>query len=62
MPLLLLPSTTTTADSAAISTIGSVPVSPLPTIIAITTVNDCHWRCYTVNNNDPQKPVVIVCC
>jgi hypothetical protein len=61
-PLLLPPSTTATVDNAAIGAVSSIPLSPPSTTTAIIAVNDHHCRCYTVNDNDRQKPMVVVSC
>jgi hypothetical protein len=61
MPLLLLPSTTATIDNTAIGTISSIPLPPLSMTTAIVAVNNGHPHCYTVNDNNCQKPVVVVC-
>jgi hypothetical protein len=60
-PSSLLPSTAASVDNTAIGAIGSIPL-PLPsTTTAIAAVNDRHCCCHTVNNDNPQKPVVVVC-
>jgi hypothetical protein len=54
------PSTTATVDAAAIGAVGSIPPLPLLTMTAIVAVNDCHRHCYTVHDDNRQKPVVVV--
>jgi hypothetical protein len=60
MPLLLPPSTATTVDDAAIGAVGSITPPPPLATTAIATIEDCHRRCHTVNNDDRQKPAVVV--
>jgi hypothetical protein len=55
------PSTPATVDNAAIGAIGSIPPPPPSTTTAIAAINDCHCRCHTVDNDNRQKPAVIVC-
>ncbi len=59
-PLLLPPSIATTVKDAAIGAVGSIPPPPPSTTTAITAVNDRHRRFHTVDNNDRQKPAVVV--
>jgi hypothetical protein len=61
MPLLLPPSTSVTIEDAAIGTVGSIPPPLRLTITTIAAVNDRHRHCHTVNNNNCQKPAVVVC-
>jgi hypothetical protein len=37
-------------------------LNSLPTTTTIAAINDCHCRCHTVDNDNCQKPEVIVCC
>jgi hypothetical protein len=45
MPLLPPPSTATTVNDTAISTVSSIPLLPPSTTTIIVTVNDRHCRC-----------------
>jgi hypothetical protein len=54
------PSTAATVDDAAIKAVGSIPLLPLSTTTTIATVEDHHCLCHTVNDNDHQKPAVVV--
>jgi hypothetical protein len=60
MLLLLPPSTAATINDTAIGAIGSIPPPPPLTMTAIAAINDHHCRCHTVDNNNWQKPAVIV--
>jgi hypothetical protein len=39
-----------------------IPLSPPLTMTAVAAINDHHRRCHTVDNNDRQKPAVVVHC
>jgi hypothetical protein len=58
-PPSLPPSTAATVDNAAIGAVGSIPPPLLLTMTDIATVDDCHCRCHTVNDDDHQKPAVM---
>ncbi len=60
-PLSPPPSTAATVNNAAIGTVGSIPPLPPLTTAAIAAIDDRHRRCHIVNNNNGQKPAVIVC-
>ncbi len=62
MPLLPPPSTAATIDNAIIGAVGSIPLPLLSTTTAIPAINTRHCRCHTVNDDDHQKPAVVVCC
>jgi hypothetical protein len=61
-PLLPPPSTGATVNDAAIGAISSIPRLLPSTTTPITTINDHHRGCHTVDNNNHQKPVVVVHC
>jgi hypothetical protein len=61
MPSLLPPSNAATINNAAIDAIGSIPLPPPLSTTAIATINNCHCCCHTVNNDNRQKPAVVVC-
>jgi hypothetical protein len=62
-PLLPLPSTVATIDDAAIGAVSSLPpLLPPLTMTNIVAVNGFHCRCHIVNDNNCQKPAVIVYC
>jgi hypothetical protein len=61
-PSLLLPSTATTVEDAAINAIGSISLQPPMTTTTIAAINDPHCRCHIVNDDNHQKPAVVVCC
>jgi hypothetical protein len=60
-PSLQPPSTAAKVNDAAIGNVGSIPPPLLSTTTAITAVDDRHRRCHTVDNDDRQKPAVVVC-
>jgi hypothetical protein len=60
-PSLPPPSATTTVDDTPIGAVGSIPPLPPSTTNAIAAIDNRHRRFHTVNNNDCQKPAVIVC-
>jgi hypothetical protein len=60
-PSLLLPSTATTVNNAAIGTFSLIPPPPPLTMTAIAIVDDRHCLCHTVNDSNHQKPAVVVC-
>jgi hypothetical protein len=47
-------------NHAVIGAVDSIPLPPPLKTAPITTVNDHHCRCHTVNDDDRQKPAVIV--
>ncbi len=49
-------------NDAAIGAVSSITPSLLSTMTSIAATNDHHCRCHTVNNNNRQKPAVLVCC
>ncbi len=51
-----------TDDAAAIGTVGSIPLLLPSTTTPIAAVDDHHRGCHTVDNDNRQKPVVVVCC
>jgi hypothetical protein len=59
-PLLPLPSTAATVNDAAISAVGSILPLPLLTTTTIATVDNHRCRWHTVDDNDRQKPAVVV--
>ncbi len=61
MPSLPPPSTNATVNNATIGAVSSIPLPPPSTMTAIAAIDDCHCCCYTVNNDNPQKPTVIDC-
>jgi hypothetical protein len=61
MPLLLPPSTAATVEDAPIGAVSSIPPLLPSTMTAIVAINDYHCRCHAVNNDNHQKPAVIVC-
>jgi hypothetical protein len=56
-----LPSTAATVNNAAIGAVGSIHPLPPSTMTAVVAINDRHCCYHTVNNDDGQKPAVIVC-
>jgi hypothetical protein len=46
--------------NTTIDSIGSIPLPPPLMMTAITAIEDRHCRCYTVDNDDCQKPAVVV--
>jgi hypothetical protein len=60
MPSSPPPSATAKVSDAAIGAVGSIPPLPPSTMTAIAAVNDRHRRCHTVDNDDRQKPAVVV--
>jgi hypothetical protein len=58
---LLPPPSTATINYTAIGAVSSILPPLLPTTTtAIAAIGNHHCRCYTVDDNDCQKPVVIV--
>jgi hypothetical protein len=60
-PLLPPPSIAATADDAGIGAVCLIPLLPPLTTTAITAIDNRHHYCHTVNNDNHQKPAVIVC-
>jgi hypothetical protein len=55
------PSTTTSVDNATIGAINSIPLLPPSTTTAIAAIDNHHCHCHTVDNDNHQKPAVVVC-
>jgi hypothetical protein len=51
-----------TIDNATISPVRSIPPLPPSTMTAIAAIDECHCCCHSVDNDNRQKPAVIVCC
>jgi hypothetical protein len=62
MPSLPLPSTAATVDDAVIGAVSSIPLPPPSTMTPIAAVDVHHCCCHTVDGDNCQKPVGIVCC
>jgi hypothetical protein len=60
-PSSLPPSTAATIKDATIGAVGLIPLPPLSMVTAIATVDNRHHHCHSVDGDNRQKPVVVVC-